>query len=153
MTSPSCARLVRCALLPLCMLASALAFSQAAQPGDSGSASAVSANAAILAAPNVQTNAVVKVFATSRAPDAFKPWVKQSPQESTGSGVVIAGNRILTNAHVVSYASLVQVQANGSGDKLTATVVAIAPGIDLAVLKLAGNGTNWGGSCHCTPGY
>ena len=88
------------------------------------------------AASNAQTNSVVKVFATSRAPDTFKPWVKQSPQESTGSGVVIAGNRILTNAHVVAYASLVQIQANGSGEKLTATVVAIAPGIDLAVLKL-----------------
>ena len=82
------------------------------------------------------TNSVVKVFSTSRAPDTFKPWAKQSPQDSTGSGVVIDGNRILTNAHVVSYASLVQVQANGSGDKVNARVVAIAPGIDLAVLKL-----------------
>ena len=82
------------------------------------------------------TNSVVKVFSTSRAPDPFKPWAKQSPQESTGSGVVIEGKRILTNAHVVSYASLVQVQANGSGDKVNARVVAIAPGIDLAVLQL-----------------
>ena len=90
----------------------------------------------VAAVPSALTNSVVKVFATSRAPDTFKPWAKQSPQDSTGSGVVINGNRILTNAHVVSYASQVQVQANGSGDKVTATVVAIAPGIDLAVLKL-----------------
>ena len=37
---------------------------------------------------------------------------------------------------MVAYASQVQIQPNQSGDKLTATVVAIAPGIDLAVLKL-----------------
>ena len=82
------------------------------------------------------SNSVVKVFSISRLPDPFKPWVKQGPRTSTGSGVVIEGNRILTNAHVVSYASQVEIQASGSGDKLIATVEAIAPGIDLAVLKL-----------------
>jgi len=50
--------------------------------------------------------------------------------------VVIEGRRILTNAHVVDYASQVQIQANQAGDKISATVEAIAPGIDLAVLKL-----------------
>jgi S1-C subfamily serine protease len=50
--------------------------------------------------------------------------------------VVIDGKRILTNAHVVLYSSQVQIQANQAGDKLSATVVAVAPGIDLAVLKL-----------------
>jgi S1-C subfamily serine protease len=50
--------------------------------------------------------------------------------------VIIEGKRILTNAHVVLYASQVQVQAHQSGDKISATVEAISPGIDLAVLKL-----------------
>lgn len=71
-----------------------------------------------------------------RYPEPFRPWTKQQPQEVTGSGVVIEGKRILTNAHVVLYASQVQVQANQSGDKISATVEAIAPGIDLAILKL-----------------
>jgi S1-C subfamily serine protease len=79
---------------------------------------------------------VVKVFSTMRYPDPFKPWTKQAPAEATGSGVVIEGNRILTNAHVVLYASQVQVQASAAGDKVSATVVAVAPGIDLAVLQL-----------------
>ncbi|HUI61437.1 MAG TPA: trypsin-like peptidase domain-containing protein, partial [Steroidobacteraceae bacterium] len=56
--------------------------------------------------------------------------------EVTASGVVIEGKRILTNAHVVLYASQVQIQANQAGDKLSASVVGVAPGIDLAVLKL-----------------
>lgn len=81
-------------------------------------------------------NSVVKVFATMRRPDVFKPWTKQAPAEATGTGVIIEGKRILTNAHVVLYASQVQVQANQSGDKISATIEYIAPGIDLAVLKL-----------------
>ena len=87
------------------------------------------------APPNIE-NSVVKVFSTMRYPDPFKPWTKQAPAEATGSGVVIEGHRILTNAHVVLYASQVQVQASAAGDKVSATVVAVAPGIDLAILQL-----------------
>jgi S1-C subfamily serine protease len=86
--------------------------------------------------PAAIENSVVKVFSTMRYPDPFKPWTKQAPNEITGSGVVIEGRRILTNAHVVLYASQVQVQASAAGDKVPATVVAVAPGIDLAVLQL-----------------
>jgi S1-C subfamily serine protease len=81
-------------------------------------------------------NSVVKVFATLRRPDPFKPWSKASPSDVSGSGVVIEGRRILTNAHVVGYASQVQVQANEAGDKVSATVVAVARDMDLALLKL-----------------
>jgi len=96
---------------------------------------AIPAGAAEPKPPNL-ANSVVKVFSTMRYPDPFKPWTKQAPAEVTGSGVIIEGKRILTNAHVVLYASQVQVQANEAGDKVAATVVAIAPGIDLAVLEL-----------------
>src|SRR5450755_2328079 len=65
-------------------------------------------------------NSVVKVFATMRYPDPFKPWTKQAPSEITASGVVIEGRRILTNAHVVLYSTQVQIQANAAGDKLPA---------------------------------
>jgi S1-C subfamily serine protease len=81
-------------------------------------------------------DSVVKVFSTLRLPDLYKPWTKQSPEDVTGSGVVIEGKRILTNAHVVRHASQVQIQANQAGDKIFATVEAIAPDMDLAVLKL-----------------
>jgi S1-C subfamily serine protease len=86
-------------------------------------------------APAIE-HSVVKVFATMRYPDPFKPWTKQAPSEVTASGVVIEGKRILTNAHVVLYATQVQIQANAAGDKVPATVVAVAPGIDLAILQL-----------------
>ena len=88
------------------------------------------------AAGNSIENSVVKIFSTVRYADPYRPWTKQSPEDITGSGVVIEGKRILTNAHVVNYASQVQIQANQAGDKISAKVEAIAPGIDLAVLKL-----------------
>src|SRR5580692_7265572 len=93
------------------------------------------AAAAAGTAPSIE-NSVVKVFATMRFPDPFKPWTKQAPTEATASGVVIEGRRILTNAHVVLYATQVQIQANAAGDKMPATVLAVAPGIDLAVLQV-----------------
>jgi S1-C subfamily serine protease len=81
-------------------------------------------------------DSVVKVYATMRTPDLTKPWAKQSPGEASGTGIVIEGKRILTNAHVVNYASQLFVEGNQSSDKLPAEVVAVSPGIDLAVLKL-----------------
>lgn len=86
--------------------------------------------------PDVIGNSVVKIFATLRYPDVAKPWTKQAPVEISGSGMVIEGNRILTNAHMVLYASEIQVQSSQSGDKISATVAGVAQGIDLAVLKL-----------------
>jgi S1-C subfamily serine protease len=106
------------ALAALCLHASFLPAAAA-----QGAADAVSAS-------------VVKVFSTIRQPDFYRPWGKQPPVQITGSGVVIEGRRILTNAHVVLYASQVEVEGSQAGDKIPAQVVAIAPGIDLAVLKL-----------------
>ncbi|HXB01114.1 MAG TPA: trypsin-like peptidase domain-containing protein, partial [Steroidobacteraceae bacterium] len=101
-----------------------------------GAAQAAAAHAGEAVQPQALENSVVKIFSTMRSPDPFKPWTKQAPSEATASGVVIEGKRILTNAHAVLYASQVQVQANAAGDKVSATVLAVAPGIDLAVLQL-----------------
>jgi S1-C subfamily serine protease len=79
---------------------------------------------------------VVQVFATQRVPSVLKPWQKQSPREVAGSGVVIEGRRILTNAHLVLYASQVYVQPYQGSDRHAARVVRVAPGIDLALLQL-----------------
>jgi S1-C subfamily serine protease len=79
---------------------------------------------------------VVKIHATQHAPDLLKPWTKNSPQQVKGSGVVIEGRRILTNAHVVKYASQIYVQPNQSATYIPARVEALTPGMDLAILKL-----------------
>lgn len=122
-------------LLNFCLLAATASFGQSPTAPVPPPAAPTAAGAAIEAPPGVE-NSVVKIFSTIRLPDSFKPWTKQSPSEASGTGVIIEGHRILTNAHVVTYASQVQVQANQSGDKISATVEYIAPGIDLALLKL-----------------
>jgi S1-C subfamily serine protease len=81
-------------------------------------------------------DSVVKILVTQRGPDVQRPWQKSAPQDMSGSGVVIDGKRIITNAHVVRYSTQVRVQPNQSSDKLPAKVKAIAVGIDLAVLEL-----------------
>ena len=129
MAHPRLLRVIGYSLLITCSVAFCLATDT---PASSGPPTAEP----VKSAPSIVENSVVKIFATSRYPDPYKPWTKQAPQEATGSGVVIEGKRILTNAHVALYASQLQVQANQSGDKLAATLEFIAPGIDLAILKL-----------------
>ncbi len=81
-------------------------------------------------------NSVVKILATMRQPDVSRPWTKASPHDASGTGVVIEGKRILTNAHMVLYSSQLFVESEQSSDKIAATVLAVSPGMDLAVLKL-----------------
>ena len=45
---------------------------------------------------------VVKIFAVSSPPNYFLPWQNFSQQSGSGTGFVIDGNRIITNAHVIS---------------------------------------------------
>jgi S1-C subfamily serine protease len=89
------------------------------------------------AADATTRKSVVKIFAKLRDPDVFRPWTKESPREVSGSGVVIPGKRILTNSHVVNHASEIFIQPDKSSDRISATVEALAPAIDLAVLKLS----------------
>ncbi len=81
-------------------------------------------------------HSVVKIITTQRLPDMFKPWSKHSPRDIFATGVVIEGNRILTNAHAVAFAGQIYIQPYQSAEKIFARVIAKAPGIDLAVLEL-----------------
>jgi S1-C subfamily serine protease len=79
---------------------------------------------------------VVRISASQRYPNLLKPWMKDNPREVAGTGVVLDGQRILTNAHIVAYAKQIYVEPYQSSDKLAATVERIAPSIDLALLKV-----------------
>jgi len=106
-------------------------------PGLPGAAPAPAASPPPTSGPSDEVGrSVVQVFATLREPNLRKPWTKQPPQDVSGSGMVIEGRRILTNAHVVTYATRVEVVGGQAGDRIPATVESIDPGMDLAVLKL-----------------
>ncbi len=82
------------------------------------------------------SRAVVKVIATQKLPDLSKPWSKKTQREMSGSGVVIEGRRILTNAHVVAFSKQIYVQPYQSAEKFLAKVLVQAPEVDLALLTL-----------------
>ena len=81
-------------------------------------------------------DSVVRITVTQRTPNFRQPWTKSAPAEAAGTGFVIDGKRILTNAHVVAYATQIYVEPHRSADKIPAKVIVSAPAIDLALLSL-----------------
>src|SRR4051812_30950287 len=79
-------------------------------------------------------DSIVKLTSVLRLPNPVRPWTKQNPVEIGGTGVLIDGKRILTVAHLVTYAEEIYVRPGQGGDRVEAKVAAIAPGIDSAVL-------------------
>ena len=79
---------------------------------------------------------VVKIFVTSNSVDFLKPWQSRGSRSSSGSGAVIEGNRIITNAHVVNDHTFIQVRKESSPKKYTARVVALGHDCDLAILTV-----------------
>jgi len=64
------------------------------------------------AAQKAVESSVVKIVTYSNPPDLLSPWQKAGVEQSGGSGVIIGGNRILTNAHVVDDAVSIEVAKN-----------------------------------------
>lgn len=81
-------------------------------------------------------DSVVKIYTTQAAPDYFTPWRLLTPRQSSGSGSVISGNRILTNAHVVANASYVQAQKHNDPQRYLARVLFVSHEADLAVITV-----------------
>ncbi|CAE8584855.1 unnamed protein product, partial [Polarella glacialis] len=83
---------------------------------------------------------VVKVYCVHSCQDNQQPWTNKPQEESSGSGCAIFHNGeqcILTNAHVVSDASYVEVRKAGDAKKYTATRVKLAHECDLALLRVS----------------
>uniref|UniRef100_A0A5B7BGG7 Protease Do-like 10 n=1 Tax=Davidia involucrata TaxID=16924 RepID=A0A5B7BGG7_DAVIN len=79
-------------------------------------------------------DSVVKIFTVSSSPNYSLPWQNKSQRETMGSGFVISGKRILTNAHVVADYTFVLVRKHGSPTKYRAEVQAVGHECDLAIL-------------------
>ncbi len=80
---------------------------------------------------------LVRITATEVEPDYRAPWNSGAIQRGIGAGFVIEGNRIMTNAHVVSNSRYLTVERDGDPNKYPATVLFVAHDSDLALLKVA----------------
>lgn len=79
-------------------------------------------------------NAVVKVHVVQHTYETMSPWNSDS-QKGSGSGLMIEGNLILTNAHVAADATFLEVQRHGETTRYEAEVVYISHESDLALLR------------------
>ncbi len=94
--------------------------------------------APVSAKSNVK-EAVVKIYTVSNAYNYHEPWQMWGQKIFNGSGCIISGNRILTNAHVVRDQTFIQVRRSGEAKRYTAEPEIIAHESDLAILKVQDN--------------
>ncbi len=85
---------------------------------------------------NIQ-NCVVEVTTTRYPHDFSEPWKMEAKEVIGGSGCIIAGSRILTNAHVVADNSFIEVRRAGQTTKFTAEVEAVSHELEVALLKVS----------------
>ena len=81
-------------------------------------------------------DAIVKIYTVHNQPNYYNPWSTYGPRRSTGSGCVISGRRILTNGHVVSDQTFLQVRRNGEAKRYQARLLAVSHEADVALLKV-----------------
>ncbi len=81
-------------------------------------------------------NSVVEIIATLNPYDYTRPWQSQGLMQSGGSGAIIEGHRILTNAHVINHATYVEVRKYSDPKRYTAKVIAVGHDCDLALLTV-----------------
>jgi len=80
-------------------------------------------------------DSIVKIYTVFKSPSYDTPW-NTSIHRSNGSGTIIEGKRILTNAHVVANNTFLEVQRNGDTKKYKAHVKFISHQADLALLQV-----------------
>ena len=90
----------------------------------------------ILRAVASPDQAIVKIINFSQQPDWQEPWRFYNVNQSSGSGFVIAGNRIMTNAHVVSWSKHILVHRYQDPKPYQAEIEYIGHDCDLAVLRV-----------------
>jgi len=82
------------------------------------------------------SSSVVKIFTVSVKPNYYQPWQMRSQKFSTGSGVIIKDNLILTAAHVVDNGVYLEIKKSSNPKKFIAHVKWISHDADLALLEV-----------------
>ena len=81
-------------------------------------------------------SSIVKIYSTHQQYDYRSPWQNGSDYNSTSTGFIVDGNRILTNAHAVLSNRFLQVRKEGESKKYKASVEFISEEYDLALIKV-----------------
>ena len=81
-------------------------------------------------------NSIVKIIVTSQPPDFYSPWRMRKIMTSSGSGFIISGKRIMTNAHVIANAKYILVAKTNDPNLYPAEIEHIGHDCDLAILKV-----------------
>lgn len=84
---------------------------------------------------DITKQAIVKIYNVAKIPNYLSPW-SSSMRSSTGSGAIIEGGYILTNAHVIADQAFLEVQRYGERKRYIAKVFAVSHQADLALLKV-----------------
>jgi S1-C subfamily serine protease len=79
---------------------------------------------------------VVQIFTEFVEPNWSTPWLFDIPHRASGTGFLIDGNRIMTNAHVVAWTSQLVVRKYHDPKPYFAKVEFVAHDVDLAVIKV-----------------
>jgi S1-C subfamily serine protease len=97
---------------------------------------ALGVQAAAADTPDALKTSVVKVFVVVKPADYYQPWQMGYQASASGSGLILKGGQILTNAHVVGDEVHIQVMKAGDTHKATAKVKYVADDSDLALLTV-----------------
>lgn len=81
-------------------------------------------------------DAIVQIFTTYMGPSYQSPWKMLDVDESSGTGFILNDRQIITNAHVVSYHTNIEVRRHGKWKRYKAKVLHIAHEADLALLTV-----------------
>ena len=85
---------------------------------------------------NNPLNAVVRIESVFTVPNYSLPWQNMMPSQGSGSGVVIEGNLILTNAHNVADSTMITVRKQNEDNLFVAKVKFVDHECDLALLTV-----------------
>jgi S1-C subfamily serine protease len=80
-------------------------------------------------------DSIVKIYTVAAIPNYLEPW-NSSMMRSSGSGSIIDGNIILTNAHVVANHTFIEVRRYGKRERFRAKVLSVSHQADLALLSV-----------------
>lgn len=88
-----------------------------------------------VAATHSTERAIIRILNHAQRGDWYAPWSASAPRQSVGSGFVVAGGLVMTNAHVVSDTRMLLIYVSGDPQPHEARVRWVGHDCDLALIE------------------